>query len=91
MVYLVRTCCGTRDGRAHVSPRGVVMSKEGVFLVYCMEAYRAAKGALGRQVCAVVRRYDVFASVRDCYEALHTAGERYIVSDIDAFIAARSA
>ena len=31
-------------------------------------------------------QYGVIAYVLDCYEALHTVGERYLVDDIDRFI-----
>ena len=55
------------------------MSKEGNFLVYCVEQYRSAKGLSGKQVA------DLFNKFR----ALHTTGDKYIVEDIDLYIEAR--
>ena len=61
------------------------MSREGAFLVYCIEAYKEAKEATGRQVYDLFEQYGVIAYVLDCYEALHTVGERYLVDDISRF------
>lgn len=64
------------------------MSEPGRFLIYCIEIYRRAKALTGRQA------YDLFSAtgadeyIRTCYGALHTTGERYIIMDIDEFIAA---
>lgn len=65
------------------------MSDSGRFLIYCIEIYKAAKGSTGRQVIELFDRYGVTDYVMDCYGALHTTGERYIVDDIDRFIANR--
>ena len=63
------------------------MSKEGRFLIYCIEAYKAAKGATSRQVYSAFKKYGVIGYIREYYESLHTVGERYIVDDIDRYIA----
>jgi hypothetical protein len=65
------------------------MSKEGKFLVYCLEMYKAAKHLTGRQVIELFTRYGVTDYVLSCYEALHTTGTNYIIEDIDLFVAAR--
>jgi len=65
------------------------MSKEGKFLVYCLEVYRAAKQLTGKQAMELFKQYRVFDYVISCYEALHTTGANYIVEDIDLFIKAR--
>jgi len=65
------------------------MSREGEFLVYCLEMYRAAKNMTGRQVIELFKRYDVSDYVLSCYEALHTTGANYIIEDIDLFVEAR--
>jgi hypothetical protein len=65
------------------------MSKEGVFLIYCLEMYKAAKQMTGKQVIELFKRYGVTDYVLSCYEALHTAGTNYIVEDIDLFLKAR--
>lgn len=65
------------------------MSKEGKFLVYCVEQYKSAKNLTGRQVSELFTKYRVWEYVYSCYEALHTTGENYIVEDIDLYIEAR--
>lgn len=67
------------------------MSKEGNFLVYCTEQYKAAKGLTGVQVSELFSRYSVWDYIYSCFEALHTTGEKYIVEDIDLYIQARQA
>jgi hypothetical protein len=65
------------------------MSKEGEFLIYCLEMYRMAKEMTGRQVIELFKQYDIIDYVMSCYEALHTTGWQYIVEDIDLFLDAR--
>ena len=65
------------------------MSDEGRFLVYCIEMYKKAKGSSGRQVFDLFERYGAIDYIMDCYGALHTTGERYLIDDIDRFIANR--
>jgi hypothetical protein len=65
------------------------VSKEGKFLVYCIEIYKAAKNLSGRQIIELFKRYGLFDYVLTCYEALHTTGEKYIIEDINSFIEAR--
>jgi len=65
------------------------MSREGKFLVYCLEVYRAAKGMTGRQIVELFVQYDIMDYILSCFEALHTTGAMYIVEDIDLFIEAR--
>ena len=65
------------------------MSREGKFLVYCLEIYRAVKKLTGKQVVELFKRYEVFDYVIGCYDALHTTGGNYIIEDIDLFIEAQ--
>ena len=65
------------------------MSKQGEFLVYCLEMYKAAKNMTGKQTVEFFKRYGVTDYVTSCYEALHTTGTKYIVEDIDLFVEAR--
>lgn len=65
------------------------MSKQGDFMIFCVENYKVAKKLTGRQVAALFTRYDVWNYVYDCYEALHTTGVNYIVNDIEQYIAER--
>lgn len=65
------------------------MSKEGAFLVYCMEQYKAAKQLKGKQLVDLFTQYRVSDHIVACFEALHTTGANYIVDDIDLYIEAR--
>lgn len=63
------------------------MSQQGKFMVYCAEIYKTAKRLNGRQLEALFSENDVWQYLYDCADALHTTGNRYIVDDIDAYIA----
>ena len=65
------------------------MSREGKFLVYCVELYKNAKKLTGRQIAALFDQYGVWEYIYSCFEALHTTGENYIIEDIELYIAAR--
>lgn len=65
------------------------MSKEGKFLVFCIEQYKSAKNLTGRQVAELFKKYEVSEYIVSCFEALHTTGTNYIIEDIDLFIEAR--
>ena len=66
------------------------MSKEGKFLVYCLETYKASKQMTGKQVIEMFKRYGVTDYILSCYEALHTTGTNYIIEDIDIFVETNS-
>ena len=61
-----------------LSRGGVIMSKEGNFLVYCVEQYRSAKGLNGKQVADLFNKFRVWDYI---YSALKhcTTGDKYIV------------
>ncbi|MCI9577157.1 MAG: DUF3791 domain-containing protein [Clostridiales bacterium] len=65
------------------------MSKQGNFLIYCVEQYKTAKKITGKQVSQLFTRYQVWDYIYSCFEALHTTGTNYIVEDIDLYIKAR--
>lgn len=65
------------------------MSKQGDFLIYCIEQYKMAKNLTGKQVSELFSRYKVWDYIYSCFEALHTTGANYIVEDIDLYIEAR--
>lgn len=67
-----------------------MMSKEGNFLIFCIEQYKSAKKLTGRQVANLFSKYRVSEYIISCFEALHTAGGNYIVDDIDLYIEARN-
>jgi len=65
------------------------MSREGNFLIYCIEQYKNAKNLTGKQVSELFNKYRVWDYIYSCFEALHTTGDNYIVEDIDLYIEAR--
>lgn len=65
------------------------MSREGEFLIYCIEIYKSAKSMTGAEVMRLFTKYRVHEYVKSYFEALHTTGEKYIVGDIDLYIQAR--
>ncbi|MBQ5328322.1 MAG: DUF3791 domain-containing protein [Oscillospiraceae bacterium] len=65
------------------------MSREGNFLIYCIEHYKNAKKLTGKQVSELFNKYRVWDYIYSCFEALHTTGDNYIVEDIDLYIEAR--
>lgn len=67
------------------------MSREGEFLVYCIEIYKSAKSLSGKDVMGIFTKYRVNDYIRRYFESLHTTGEKYIVDDIDLYIKARQA
>lgn len=67
------------------------MSKEGNFLIFCIEQYKNAKNLTGKQVIALFRQYRISEYIVSCFEALHTTGTNYIIEDIDLYIEARRA
>lgn len=65
------------------------MSKQGDFMIFCTEQYKAAKQLTGKQVSELFTRYDVWDYIYSCFDALHTTGTNYIIEDIDSYISAR--
>lgn len=65
------------------------MSKEGNFLIFCIETYKAAKKLTGKQVMDLFRKYGISEYIISCFEALHTTGANYIIEDIDLYIKTR--
>ena len=63
------------------------MSKEGKFLVFCIEQYKSAKNLNGKQVAELFEKYRVWQYVYSFFEALHTTSVECIVEDIDLYIA----
>ena len=57
------------------------MSRQGDFLIYCVEKYKTAKKLTGRQVAELFSRYGIWDYIYSCFEALHTTGENYIIDE----------
>ena len=62
------------------------MSRQGDFLIYCVEQYKSAKKLTGKQVSELFIQYSVWDYIYSCFEALHTTGTNYIIDDIDQYI-----
>ncbi len=62
------------------------MSKEGKFLVYCIERYRYAKNLSGAEASELFDKYNVYDYIIEFFESLHTIGENLIIQDIDNYI-----
>ncbi len=62
------------------------MSKEGNFLVYCIERYRYAKNLSGAEISELFDKYNVYDYIVNFFESLHTMGENLIIQDIDDYI-----
>ena len=67
------------------------MSREGNFLIFCIEQYKSHKNLTGKQVMDLFEQYKISEYIVSCFEALHTTGTNYIIEDIDLFIEARQA
>ena len=62
------------------------MSKQGDFLIYCIEQYKSSKNLSGKQVSELFTRFNVWDYIYSCFESLHTTGTNYIIEDIDLYI-----
>jgi len=59
------------------------------FKVFCLEQYKYSNGLKGSEALCVFNKYGVMEYIESFYDVLHTFGDKYIVSDIEDFIAAR--
>ncbi len=62
------------------------MSRESEFLIYCMERYRYYKNLSGKEVAELFKKSGVSKYILECFGALHTVGEEYLMNDIDEYI-----
>lgn len=65
------------------------MSQTLQFKVFCVEQYKNAHHISGSQAIQDFKTYGVFDYIGAFYDVLHSTGGKYIVEDIDMFIAAR--
>ncbi|MCL2627408.1 MAG: DUF3791 domain-containing protein [Oscillospiraceae bacterium] len=59
------------------------------FKAFCIERYRYEHRLSGKEVVELFLQYGVFEYISSFYDVLHSFGDKYIVQDIDLFIAAR--
>jgi hypothetical protein len=67
----------------------ITMSKTLQFKVFCVEQYKNEHQITGAQAVSTFKTYGVFDYIGAFYDVLHSTGGKYIVEDIDLFIAAR--
>jgi len=65
------------------------MSKTAHFKVFCIERYKSEHHIKGKEAFLIFKEYGVLDYLTSFYDVLHTFGDKYIVADIDEFIAAR--
>lgn len=65
------------------------MDKILAYKIFCLENYKNAHNLSGSEALNIFNNYKVFDYIASCYEVLHSTGSRYVVEDIDQFIAAR--
>lgn len=57
-----------------------------LFVAFCIEEYRAAKGMTGKQTIDLFAKYGVTDYLCKCFEPLHTQGRQWLMDEIDEFI-----
>ena len=67
------------------------MSNTAHFKVFCLERYKSEHRLTGNEAFRLFKEYGVLDYLSSFYDVLHTFGEKYIVLDIDEYIASRRA
>lgn len=57
-----------------------------LFLSFCVEQYKNAKGISGREAMQVLCNLGVLDYLEDNYEVIHTQSPQWIVEEIDEYI-----
>ncbi|MDR0682715.1 MAG: DUF3791 domain-containing protein [Dysgonamonadaceae bacterium] len=65
------------------------MSDIDKFIIFCLESYKSAMNLNGQQALEDFENYDVFSYLNDGFNVLHTQGRKYLVVDINDYIAHR--
>lgn len=68
--------------------RGVIVSKENRFLIYCIEEYKFAKKLNGQETWKLFEEKGLIEYICKFYESLHTTSSQNIIADIDEFLMA---
>ena len=53
-----------------------------LFLSFCIEQYKAAKGMTGKEAMQELDRYGVLEYLSEFYDVLHTQGRQWSLADI---------
>ena len=59
------------------------------FVTFCIEQYKRSKGMSGSDVVTFFDQYGVLEYLSNNYETLHTQDYRWVLDDIDQYIANR--
>ena len=59
------------------------------FKAFCIERYKYSHNLKGKEVLRLFKQYGVMDYLGSFYDVLHTFGDKYIVADIDEFMAVR--
>ena len=59
------------------------------FKAFCIERYKHEHKMSGKDTLRLFNQYGVMEYIGSFYDVLHSFGEKYIVSDIDEYIASR--
>jgi hypothetical protein len=65
------------------------MSDIAHFKVFCLERYKNEHHIKGKEAFRLFKEYGVLDYLGSFYDVLHSFGDKYIVADIDEFIATR--
>lgn len=57
-----------------------------MFVAFCIEEYRTAKGMTGEEAVDLFAKYGVTDYLCKCYNPLHTQGREWLIAEIDEFI-----
>ncbi|MDR1371330.1 MAG: DUF3791 domain-containing protein [Dysgonamonadaceae bacterium] len=57
-----------------------------LFLSFCMENYKEHKNLSAEETLCLFNKYEVVDYLEDVFDALHTQGKDYIMSEIDEYI-----
>ena len=57
-----------------------------LFVAFCIEEYKTAKGMSSEQVYDLFTHYGVIDYLSQCFEPLHTQGRQWLIEEIDEFI-----
>lgn len=60
-----------------------------MFISFCIEQYKTSKGISGEEAMRLFDHYGVLEYLQACYDVLHTQGHKWLLADIDEFIAHR--
>ena len=67
------------------------MDKLLAFKVFCLENYKTVHNLNGKSALVIFEKYQVFDYITSYYDVLHSYGRLFIISDIDDYIAHRTA